>query len=136
MNHNENFSLIVDKISVTYSNKQVALYDTSFSLKEGTICGLVGVNGSGKSTLFNTILGFITPNQGQVLISNKPVKHALKQSLISYVPQTENVDWNLVDVELQSGGTQKQNSTIEKQKEYWSKYPMDWYNKMVKKVYN
>jgi hypothetical protein len=48
----------------------------------------------------------------------------------------ENVDWNLVDVELQSGGTQKQNSTMEKQKEYWSLYPMDWYDKMVKKVYN
>jgi hypothetical protein len=47
----------------------------------------------------------------------------------------ENVDWNLVDVELQSSGQQIQDSSIQKQEEIWSKYPMDWYAKMVKKVY-
>jgi len=47
----------------------------------------------------------------------------------------ENVDWNLVDVELQSGGEQKYSKTIATQKDVWSKYPMDWYANMVKKVY-
>jgi hypothetical protein len=47
----------------------------------------------------------------------------------------ENVDWNSLDLGLESGGTQKQNSSIEKQKYYWNLYPMDWYDKMVKKVY-
>jgi hypothetical protein len=47
----------------------------------------------------------------------------------------ENVDWNLVDVELQSGGEQKYSKTIATQKDVWSKYPMDWYVNMVKKVY-
>ena len=47
----------------------------------------------------------------------------------------ENVDWNSIDSELQSSGKQIQNSSIEKQKEIWNLYPMDWYVKMVKKVY-
>jgi hypothetical protein len=47
----------------------------------------------------------------------------------------ENVDWNSIDSELQSSGQQIQNSSIEKQKEIWNLYPMDWYVKMVKKVY-
>ena len=47
----------------------------------------------------------------------------------------KNVDWSSLDLGLESGGTQKQNSSIEKQKEIWNLYPMDWYNEMVKKVY-
>jgi hypothetical protein len=47
----------------------------------------------------------------------------------------ENVDWSSVDVELQSGGEQKYSKTIATQKDVWSKYPMDWYANMVKKVY-
>jgi hypothetical protein len=47
----------------------------------------------------------------------------------------ENVDWNLVDVELQSGGEEKYSKTLADQKDVWNKYPMDWYAKMVKKVY-
>jgi hypothetical protein len=47
----------------------------------------------------------------------------------------ENVDWSSVDVELQSGGEQKYSKTIATQKDVWSKYPMEWYANMVKKVY-
>jgi hypothetical protein len=45
----------------------------------------------------------------------------------------ENVDWRLVDRGLESGGQQIQDSSIQKQKEIWGKFPMDWYAKMVKK---
>jgi hypothetical protein len=48
----------------------------------------------------------------------------------------ENVDWNSIESELQSSGQQIQDSSIETQKKIWSLYPMDWYTKMVKKVYN
>jgi hypothetical protein len=47
----------------------------------------------------------------------------------------ENVNWRLVDRGLESGGKQIQNSSIETQKKIWSLYPMDWYSKMVQKVY-
>lgn len=86
-------NLELKNISVVYNNGQVALHNVSFELNSGTICGLVGVNGSGKSTLFKSILGFVKPSEGEVLISGKPVSDSLKKCLVSYVPQTENVDW-------------------------------------------
>lgn len=94
MNVREDINLEVKDITVIYNNGHLALRDTTFSLRSGTICGLVGINGSGKSTLFKSILGFVSPTKGEVLIAGKPVKDALKKCLVSYVPQTENVDWS------------------------------------------
>jgi hypothetical protein len=47
----------------------------------------------------------------------------------------DNVDWNSVDVELQSGGEQIYSKTFADQQKMWSEYPMNWYANMVKKVY-
>lgn len=85
-------SLIVKDISVRYSNGHTALHDVTFSLSGGTICALLGVNGSGKSTLFKSIMGLVNP-LGQIRICDMPVKKALKQNLVAYVPQSEEVDW-------------------------------------------
>jgi manganese/iron transport system ATP-binding protein len=84
----------LDNVGVTYSNGQPALKGVTAKLHAGTICGLVGVNGAGKSTLFKAIMGFIKPTTGRVTIAGQDVRHALKNNLISYVPQTEDVDWN------------------------------------------
>ena len=86
--------LNVDDITVTYNNGHTAIHDASFRLNGGTICALVGVNGSGKSTLFKSIMGMIKPTKGQVTFNNILVKQALKQNIIAYVPQTEEVDWD------------------------------------------
>ena len=88
------FSVQVDRITVSYPNGTVALRDTTFGLTGGTICALVGVNGSGKSTLFKTIMGIVSPAAGEVRIGDRPVREALKQNLVAYVPQAEEVDWS------------------------------------------
>ena len=84
----------LNDISVTYPNGHTALENVSTNLHSGTICGLVGVNGAGKSTLFKAIMGFIKPTTGTVKIMGQDVRAALKKNLVSYVPQTEDVDWN------------------------------------------
>ena len=89
-----NICLNVDNITVTYNNGHTAIHDASFILNGGTICALVGVNGSGKSTLFKSIMGMVRPTMGHVSLNNTPVKQALKQNIIAYVPQTEEVDWD------------------------------------------
>ncbi|MCO6536482.1 MAG: manganese/iron ABC transporter ATP-binding protein [Gilliamella sp.] len=86
--------LKVDDITVTYNNGHTAIYDASFSLNGGTICALVGINGSGKSTLFKSIMGMVHPTRGRVTFNDFSVKQALKQNIIAYVPQTEEVDWD------------------------------------------
>ena len=86
--------ITIKDLSVTYPGGHHALDNVTVDLKAGTICGLVGVNGAGKSTLFKSIMGFTKPTTGEISIAGTNVKNALKQNLISYVPQTEEVDWN------------------------------------------
>ena len=94
MSTQQNFpQLEVEGVSVAYPNGHLALHDTTFRLEGGTICALVGVNGSGKSTLFKSIMGFVTPKSGSVKINGLPVSAVLKQHLVAYVPQSEEVDW-------------------------------------------
>lgn len=87
-------SIVTEDISVTYNNGHTAIYDVSIQLARATTCALVGVNGSGKSTLFKSIMGLVTPQTGSVLLGGLPVKEALKQSMVAYVPQSEEIDWN------------------------------------------
>ena len=87
-------SIELSQISVTYPNGKSALDDVSLTLREGTIYGLIGANGAGKSTLFKSIMGMVKPTAGQVTIAGRSVRDALRQNLVSYVPQAEDVDWN------------------------------------------
>ncbi|MEO0970639.1 MAG: metal ABC transporter ATP-binding protein, partial [Cyanobacteria bacterium J06639_18] len=83
----------VEEVTVAYNGK-VALHGANLELQTSSISGLVGMNGSGKSTLFKSIMGFVKPITGRVLIKGMPIKKAQKQNLVAYIPQTEDVDWN------------------------------------------
>ncbi|MEM7207350.1 MAG: ATP-binding cassette domain-containing protein [Pseudomonadota bacterium] len=84
----------LSNLTVTLPNGYVAIENISGKLRTGTICGLVGMNGAGKSTLFKALMGFLQPSSGSVKIMGADVRDSLKQNLVSYVPQTEGVDWN------------------------------------------
>ena len=84
----------VSRVSVTYPNGKSALEDVSLTLRAGRIYGLIGANGAGKSTLFKSIMGLVEPGAGEVSISGRPIRVALRDNVISYVPQAEDVDWN------------------------------------------
>jgi manganese/iron transport system ATP-binding protein len=83
----------VKDVTVTYRNGHTALRDASFSIPKGTVTALVGVNGAGKSTLFKAVMGFVPASKGEMQILGKSVKEALRQNLVAYVPQAEEVDW-------------------------------------------
>jgi manganese/iron transport system ATP-binding protein len=87
-------SVALDRLTVTYPNGVSAMRDASFDLGPGTICALVGPNGSGKSTIFKAIMGFIRSTSGEVRLCGMSVDQALKQNIVAYVPQSEEVDWN------------------------------------------
>ena len=67
----------------------------SIQVRTGFVVGLLGPNGAGKTTSFYSIVGFIRPNEGAILlngenISNLPIhKRALKG--ISYLAQEPSV---------------------------------------------
>jgi len=81
-------------VTVTYRNGHTALRDATFDVPAGTITALVGVNGAGKSTLFKAIMGFVPAAKGEISVLGMPVKEALKQNIVAYVPQSEEVDWS------------------------------------------
>jgi manganese/iron transport system ATP-binding protein len=85
--------IVAEDVTVTYRNGHTALRHASFSIPRGTITALVGVNGAGKSTLFKAIMDFVPVAAGKVTILGLSVREALKQNLVAYVPQAEEVDW-------------------------------------------
>ncbi|WP_417278202.1 manganese/iron ABC transporter ATP-binding protein [Celeribacter sp.] len=81
-------------VTVTYRNGHTALRQATFEIPRGTVTALVGVNGAGKSTLFKAIMGFVPVAQGDIRLLGLSVKEALRQNLVAYVPQSEEVDWS------------------------------------------
>ena len=94
MDNETDIAIAVRDLTVRYKNGHTALHNASFSIKKGTISGLVGVNGAGKSTLFKALMGFVPIAKGDITILGNPVSQALKSRLIAYVPQSEEVDWS------------------------------------------
>jgi manganese/iron transport system ATP-binding protein len=86
--------ILAEGVTVTYRNGLTALTDASFAIPKGTITALVGVNGAGKSTLFKAIMGFLPLTHGKIRLLGLPVREALRQNLVAYVPQAEEVDWS------------------------------------------
>lgn len=71
-----------------------ALTRVTATISPGRVTGLIGMNGSGKSTLFKTIIGLLRPAAGEVTIGGAPPGAARKNGMVSYVPQSEDVDWS------------------------------------------
>ena len=53
----------------------VALDGLSFSIDEGTICGLIGPNGAGKTTMFNVVSRIYEPTSGSVQFRGRELLH-------------------------------------------------------------
>ena len=86
--------IVAKDVTVTYRNGNTALRNASFEIPTATITALVGVNGAGKSTLFKAIMGFVPAAKGEITVLGMPVKAALRQNIVAYVPQSEEVDWS------------------------------------------
>ena len=55
------------------SNKD-SISNISFSIKKGSITGIIGATGSGKSTIINLLNKFYSPTNGTILINNINIK--------------------------------------------------------------
>ena len=82
--------LKVSHISASYQEgkqRKTVLHDISFELHENEILGLVGESGCGKSTLSKVILGFIRPDEGEIISQvdhpqmNKETNKALRTQM-------------------------------------------------------
>ena len=94
MSEKPNSGITIENLTVIYRNGHIGLKNASFQIPTGTITALVGINGAGKSTLFKSIMGFLPISSGEINVLGLSVQEALKQNIIAYVPQAEEVDWS------------------------------------------
>lgn len=73
----------VNDLTVAYGNHQV-IDNLSFNINQGDFLVVIGENGVGKTTVVRSMLGFIKPQKGEIIIS--------PQTKIGYVPQFRNID--------------------------------------------
>ena len=78
----------VKNLTVSYGPVP-ALLDVSLAINPGQLVGIIGPNGSGKSTLLKSLLGFVKPDFGEVLLFGEDAEKAKGR-----VPQRGSVDWD------------------------------------------
>lgn len=70
-----------------YYASHKAVDDISFDIGKGSICGLLGPNGAGKTTLLRMITGIFFPDEGAIMIGNKPFNPTRDIDKIGYMPE-------------------------------------------------
>jgi branched-chain amino acid transport system ATP-binding protein len=63
--------LEVRDVSVRFGGL-TALNAVSLTVAPGHVLGVIGPNGAGKTTLLNVLCGFVRPDEGQVIIEDRP----------------------------------------------------------------
>jgi ABC-2 type transport system ATP-binding protein len=72
-----NMEYVVECRNLTHRyGKKLVFENMNFTVKKGSIFGLLGKNGTGKTTTINIMNGFLTPTSGQCLIFGED-SHAL-----------------------------------------------------------
>lgn len=67
--------LEVKDITVQYRKGQPVLHKVRLSVSEGDFTSLLGPSGCGKTTLLRTIMGFLRPLEGKIVIRGKDYTH-------------------------------------------------------------
>lgn len=70
-----------------YENNWV-IKNLNFTIVSNKTYGIIGQSGSGKSTFIKLLIGFISPNKGEITVnSNQSINDYNLKEIVSYVPQ-------------------------------------------------
>ena len=94
--------LILKDVRFGYREETTVLDSLSLKIEPARITAILGPNGAGKTTLLNTILGYLKPQTGQVLLDGENIGQYSKRQLsqiIGLVPQAEHFPFNFTAFE-------------------------------------
>lgn len=98
-------ALKLENVSCTYAAERgPALHNINLTVLPGEHVALVGASGAGKSTIANLLLGFITPDDGRLLVAagsgkqisqiNADENNTSVSGRVTPYPDKENLDFN------------------------------------------
>lgn len=89
-------------LSFDYRRKPV-LHDISFTVKRGSLCGLLGPNASGKTTLLKCINGVLNPKEGEVRVNGDAISGMTRRDvarLMAVVPQQMSLAFSFTALQM------------------------------------
>jgi branched-chain amino acid transport system ATP-binding protein len=109
-------ALSLENVHAYYGDSHI-LHGVNFSLPQGGVLALLGRNGAGKTTCISTIIGFLTPRQGDIRLFGEPIQGLSPERIsrlgIGLVPQGRRifssltVRENLAVAQQRESGTEK-----------------------------
>lgn len=87
-------ALRLTNVHAFYGDSHI-LHGVGFSLEEGRVLALLGRNGAGKTTCISTIVGFLTPKDGEIRLFGEPIEGLSPERIsrlgIGLVPQGRRI---------------------------------------------
>ena len=81
----DNTEITVKDITFSYDGTRDVLKHASMKFGSTGMYAIVGESGSGKSTVVNLLLGAYHPQQGSILVGNKPLEKLSRESYYSHI---------------------------------------------------
>ena len=94
-------ALTVENLSKRFGPRQV-LDKVSLKIKPQEIFALLGLNGAGKTTLIRSLLGFLRPQAGRVLLGGEIASPYKIREKVSYLPENFSPPYYLKAIEFLS----------------------------------
>ena len=87
-------ALSLTNVHAFYGDSHI-LHGVSFSLQPGSVLALLGRNGAGKTTCISTIIGFLTPQEGEIRLFGESIEGLSPERIshlgIGLVPQGRRI---------------------------------------------
>lgn len=106
-------ALSLTNVHAYYGDSHI-LHGVSFSLSAGSVLALLGRNGAGKTTCISTIIGFLTPQEGEIRLFGEPIEGFTPERIshlgIGLVPQGRRIFPSLTVHENLTVARQRENT--------------------------
>lgn len=123
-------SLLEAKNIVSGYGKVDILHQVSMKFGADEIVTIIGPNGAGKSTFFKTVMGYLSPTDGSIVLADEEVTYLSPDEKVKkglgYVPQIDNVFPSLtVRENLEMGGYSMDPAQVREGLDYaYRKFPV------------